>query len=340
MTEQWTSALSFSSFAAPRRADGTPAASDPRHDVEETALHWQSHSSRGGAAGWASLNSLEAAGVQGRGILINRVVEIHGLSGSIGEQLTLAWAAEQDAQRFQDPEIERDPGHLEEILTVQRMAVRALCEMSTHFLLGAAHSLANLVLRVTLCNSLAAEVINAPKKNRKAKGFEPGTDMPSAWPTFSSSPAVELWAQVLPEAAEASGIDGIKKLVSRLTLLQQDPRFRALDERRGMDYHRRRPQSVKHTSPRRGIWSYDKEKKLSTTRMVASAEDAQRDEVLIHQICVDALTCITEAMVDIEPLIAESLSACHLAWRLDDPRTIQGASPTARERRGLRSSKQ
>ncbi|WP_143660256.1 hypothetical protein [Streptomyces sp. t99] len=210
MTEQWTSALSFSSFAAPRRADGTPAASDPRHDVEETALHWQSHSSRGGAAGWASLNSLEAAGVQGRGILINRVVEIHGLSGSIGEQLTLAWAAEQDAQRFQDPEIERDPGHLEEILTVQRMAVRALCEMSTHFLLGAAHSLANLVLRVTLCNSLAAEVINAPKKNRKAKGFEPGTDLPSAWPTFSSSPAIELWAQVLPEAAEASGIDGIK----------------------------------------------------------------------------------------------------------------------------------
>ncbi|OKJ09815.1 hypothetical protein AMK20_20245 [Streptomyces sp. TSRI0261] len=61
--------------------------------------------------------------------------------------------------------------------------------------------------------------------------------------------------------------------------------------------------------------------------MVASAEDAQRDEVLVHQICVDALTCITEAMVDIEPLIAESLSACHLAWRLDEPRAIQRASP-------------
>jgi hypothetical protein len=321
MTEQWTSALSFSSFAAPRRADGTPA-TDPRREVEATAMHWQSHSSRGGAAGWASLHSLEAAGVQGRGILINRVVEIHGLAGSIGEQLTLAWAAEQDAQRFQDPEIERDPGHLEEIQTVQRMAVRALCEMSTHFLLGATHSLANLVLRVTLCNSLAADVINTPKRNRKAQGFEPGTDLPSAWPTFSSSPAVELWAQGLPDAAEASGIESIEKLVSRLLSLQRDHRFRALDERRGLDYHRRRPQSVKHTSPRTGIWSYDKQKKLSTTRMVASAEDAQRDEVLIHQICVDALICITKTMVDIEPLIAESLSACHLAWRLDEPRTV------------------
>ncbi|MFD3908838.1 hypothetical protein ACFXOL_21000 [Streptomyces californicus] len=251
------------------------------------------------------------------------MVEIHGLSGSIGEQLTLAWASEQDAQRFLDPEIERDPGRLEEIETVQRMAVRALCEMSTHFLLGAAHSLANLVLRVTLCNSLAAEVINAPKRNRKAQGYQPGTDLQSAWPTFSSSLAVELWAQVLPDAAEASGIDGIKKLVSRLTLLQQDHRFRALDERRGLDYHRRRPQSVKHTSPRQGIWSYDNEKKLSTIKMVASAEDAQRDEVLVHQICVDALTCITEAMVDIEPLIAESLSACYLAWRLEEPHTVQ-----------------
>ncbi|MEV5013504.1 hypothetical protein ACIGW1_05060 [Streptomyces sp. NPDC053780] len=187
--------------------------------------------------------------------------------------------------------------------------------MSTHFLLGAAHSLANLVLRVALCDPSAARVINEPKKNHKAQGFQPGSDLTMAWPTFSSSLKVELWAQVLPNAAEASDLGPLKKLVARLSLLQQDPRFRALDQRRGMDYHRQRPQSVKHRSPRTGIWSFNEATKTSTTRMVASAADARRDETLVHQICVDALACIGEAMDDLEPLLAESLSPCHLVWR-------------------------
>ncbi|MER7305584.1 hypothetical protein E5082_24970 [Streptomyces griseoluteus] len=263
---------------------------------------------------------LEAADVRGRGPLINRVVEIHGLAGSIGEQLTLAWAAEQDAQRFQDPAIERDPQHLEDIQSAQRMAVRALCEMSTHFLLGAAHSLANLVLRAALCSLSAASVINASKRNRKAKGFEPNTDLWTAWPTFSSSLTVELWAKELPQAAEASGLEPLKHLVARLSMLQQDPRFKALDERRSMDYHRRRPQSLQHTSPHAGVWSYNEATKTSTIKMVASSADARRDETLVHQICVAALTCISEAMDDFEPLLAESLSACHLAWRPTDAR--------------------
>lgn len=281
-------------------------------------MRWQGHSSREASAGWASQTRLEKAGARGRGPLSNRVVEIHGLAGSIGEQLMLAWAAEQDAQRFLDPVIERDPSHLEDIQIVQRMAVRALCEMSTHFLLGAAHSLANLVLRAVLCNPAAASAINA--RYPKAQGFGPGSDLPKAWPTFSSSLTVDLWAQVLPEAAEASGLEPLTKLVARLSLLQQDPRFHALDERRGLNYHRRRPQSVKHTSPRSGIWSYNEETRTSTTRMVASNKDAQRDETLVHQICVDALTCVTTSMDDLEPLLAESLSACHLVWRSADAR--------------------
>ncbi|XMN04782.1 hypothetical protein ACK8N7_01360 [Streptomyces griseobrunneus] len=103
-------------------------------------------------------------------------------------------------------------------------------------------------------------------------------------------------------------------------MLQQDLRFHALDERRGLDYHGRRPQSVKHASPRSGIWSYNEETRTSTTRMVASNKDAQRDETLVHQIGVDALTCVTASMDDLESLLAESLSACHLVWRSADAR--------------------
>ncbi|MFC8015662.1 hypothetical protein [Streptomyces cinereoruber] len=314
MTEQWTSALSFSSFSVPLRPDGTPATTDPRRSIEDLAMRWQSHSGRGATAGWASDAALRKAAVPGPyGALVNRVVEIHGLAGSIGEQLTLAWAAEQDAQRFQSPEIERPTEHLETTLAAQRMAVRALCEMSSHFLLGAVHSLANLVLRVLLCDAQAAAVINAQKVNRPARGFEPASSQRAAWPTFS--PGAELWSRVLPEAAQASGLQPHATLVARLLKLQQDPRFDALDTRRGMDYHRHRPQSLDHRSPSSGIVSTDMATGTSTMRMPIARTDARSDEQVVHCICIDALNCVAEVMDDMEPLLADALSACHLVWR-------------------------
>ncbi|MER5570365.1 hypothetical protein ABT083_29825 [Streptomyces goshikiensis] len=314
MTEQWTSALSFSSFSVPLRPDGTPAATDPRRSIEDIAMRWQSHSSHGATAGWASDAALRKAAAPARyGALVNRVVEIHGVAGSIGEQLTLAWAAEQDAQRFQSPQIERPADHLETTLAAQRMAVRALCEMSTHFLLGAVHSLANLVLRVLLCDAQAAALINAERQNRSAKGFEPASSRKGAWPTFS--PTAELWSRVLPTAARASGLRSHEVLVTRLLSLQQDPRFEALDARRGMDYHRHRPQSLDHRSPSSGIVSTDAATGTSIMRMPSARMDSRSDEQAVHRICTDALTCVSEVLDDMEPLIAEALSACHLAWR-------------------------
>jgi hypothetical protein len=313
MTEQWTSALSFSSFAAPNRPDGTPAGTDRRREVEDIAMRWQSHSSYGLIAGLGSDASLVKAGAfnsDGRQ-MINRVVEIHGVAGSIGEQLTLAWAAEQEVQRFQSPEIDRDVEHVDDIRHAQRMAVRALCEMSTHFLLGATHGLANLILRVLLCNTRAAVKINTFNRN-KAQGFEPGSDLKQAWPTFS--PTGDLWAKVLPAAADESGLKSLKDLVAQLNLLREDARFQALEERRGMDYHRHRPQSLAHTSPRSGIWSTDTEQGISTMTMSAASADVRRDETVVHDICRAALTCVSLSMRDLDPMIGAGLGACHLVW--------------------------
>ncbi|KOG51000.1 hypothetical protein ADK76_37910 [Streptomyces griseoflavus] len=305
--------MSFSSFAAPPTVRGEPAITDKRGDIEDVAMRWQSHSSRGATAAMASVVLLKRSGQTGCGTLINRVVEIHGLAGSIGEQLTLAWAAEQDAQRFQSPDIERDPSRAQDIEFAQRMAVRALCEMSTHFLLGAAHSLANLVLRVVLCNPAAATVINRAKRNRTAEGFQPGSDLKAAWPTFG--PNGKLWTQTVPEAAEYSGLEPLKALVNRLTQLQQDGRFHELEERRGMDYHRHRPQSLDHTSPRSGTWSYDHVNQVSRIAVPAANADARRDETIVHRICVDALDCIATALREAEPLLEPALAASHLSWR-------------------------
>lgn len=276
-------------------------------------MRWQSHSSRGAAAGMASLELLQQSGQSGYGPLLNRVVEIHGLAGSIGEQLSLAWAAEQDAQRFQSPDIERDPHRASDLEFAQCMAVRALCEMSTHFLLGAAHSLANLVLRVVLCHPAAAGVVNAEKRNRAAEGFQPGSDLKAAWPTFA--PRGELWSKTLPEAAERSGLEPLRVLVSRLIQLQQDNRFGVLEERRGTDYHRHRPQSLDHASPRSGIWTFDRDTKVSRIAVPGANSDARRDETIVHRICVDALECVAAFLRDTDPLLAPALAACHLAWR-------------------------
>ncbi|WP_446458964.1 hypothetical protein [Streptomyces rochei] len=313
MTQQWISALSFGSFSPPMTAEGKPAPTDPRKDVEEIAMRWQSHSGKGSAAGMSSVALLREAGVTGYGPLINRVVEVHGLAGSIGEQLTLAWAAEQDAQRWRSSGPGEDPQHPQEVeYAQQRMAVRALYEMSSHFLLGTAHSLANLVLRIMLCHPAAAEVINRDRRVKSAQGFPPGSAAKGAWQTFS--PAGQLWSKTLPQAAERSGLSPLDALVEHLTALQSDPRFVALEARRGMDYHRHRPQSLDQASPAQGTWSYDASSKTSRVALGGVRPDPRSDEAAVHDVCVNALECIADAVHAAEPLIGAGLAACHLDW--------------------------
>ncbi len=97
-------------------------------------------------------------------------MEIHGLAGAIGEQLGLAWTAEQDVQRFVATREGRTPEH-------QRLMQRALAELGGHFVLGGTHSLTNFTLRVLLLNKPAAAHLCASYP--KANGFAPGTAMES-----------------------------------------------------------------------------------------------------------------------------------------------------------------
>lgn len=308
MTQEWHSALLFSSLAPPPTTTGAPAHTDVHREVQDIAMHWQGRSSQDSV--FSSLNRLQQARVPGYGPLLNRIAEIHGLAGSIGEQLTLAWAAEQDAQRWRSPDIEPLPQQQELMEPLRRMAVRALCETSTHFLLGAAHSLANLVLRIALCHPKAAEPIN--EKVPEAAGFAPATENRDAWRTFG--PRTKLWSHTLPAAAKASGQPSLTALITRLTDLQQDQRFHALDERRGTDYHRHRPQSLDHLSPRTDVWSHNKETGISTTAIPGATADSRRDEKAVHTICVNAMHCIAMTMRDLDPLCTAALDELHLTW--------------------------
>ncbi|MEE1751132.1 hypothetical protein [Streptomyces sp. SP18CS02] len=50
-------------------------------------------------------------------------------------------------------------------------------------------------------------------------------------------------------------------------------------------------------------------------KMPIARTDARSGEQVVHRVCTDALTCVAEVMNDMEPLLADALSACHLVWR-------------------------
>lgn len=169
------------------------------------------------------------------------------------------------------------------------------------------------MLRVVLCNPSASAVVNAVKRNRSAAGFQPGSDHKAAWPAFA--PMGELWSQTLPEAAEHGGLKPLRDLVDRLTQLQQDDRFRALEERRGMDYHRHQPQSVDHASPRSGVSSSAPDGMVSRIDIPTAQSDARGGERFVCRICVDALGCVADCVCETEALLVPKLAACDVAWR-------------------------
>lgn len=225
----------------------------------------------------------------------NRLLEIHGLMGAIGEQLGLAWTAEQDAQRLQLTSALRGSD-------VKRMAIRATTELAGHFLLGAAHSLANLVLRLLLLNAAVAEHLIGMRKYRNADGFAPGDDSRDAWPTLNAALLDDL-----TRASAPSDREQLRLLVATISDLHGSSEFQDLDGRRGMDYHRRRPQSVAHTAPRRGVVSTS-EGTTTMTMVSAWLEDDAKHEA-VHAIATAALVSIANTMRRIRELVPAVIRA-------------------------------
>jgi hypothetical protein len=210
---------------------------------------------------------------------MNRLVELHGLMGAIGEQAGLCWSLEQDAQRFALTAGTREAEH-------QRLVLRALAESAGHFLLGAAHSVANLGLRLSLLNPNAAAAIN--KKHPKANGFPPGTNERPAWLTLHEADKI-LWI-----GARVTANKHLVRVSEAIHELESDARFKQLDNRRGMDYHRQRPQSVAHASPKGGTVSTSGG--VTTLRMVAETLDPDADGTVVHHLVVQAMAALKAAM--------------------------------------------
>lgn len=276
---QWNvSALMAKSLTWDRSAFARAPTKHPRRRFENEAVAWQLASQRGG---WAAFRSYvdQSADRRVRRKDPDRIVELHAIMGAIGEQAGLCWGFEQDAQRFDATRGTITEEH-------HRLVLRAISEASGHFLLGVAHSLGNLGLRIALLDLLAGPAVKAAKPKAD---FTPGSDDKRAWLSLSVS------NDILAKASNGSANVPLTRISAAVSGLAAHPRYVALDSRRGMDYHRLRPQSVPHASPRRGV----SQEGDGVMRIVLPGPvlDPEADADRVYQLLVEAMEAVRQAMV-------------------------------------------
>jgi hypothetical protein len=95
--------------------------------------------------------------------------------------------------------------------------------------------------------------------------------------------------------------------VDHIAALRQRPGFLDLEARRGMDYHRRRPQSVEHTSPRREAVI----RIGNVTRFTDFAEqlEPEADADRVHALVVEAMEALRVAMRDVRRTMPRAIRA-------------------------------
>ena len=276
----------------------------PRQRVLKTAMDWQQHSFSGS---WSeSISATSYPGKPGTW-KPGRVNELAGLMGSAGEQLCLAWTADQDAQRWG-----RGGNRISRLH--KRMAIRALAEMSSYFSLGAANTLANIILRVLILDERAIAPFRWARVFSPVS-YKPGSASRSEWISFPGN-IVQNLEQAVP-AISSDRCIGVRRrdvaerrcrnLVGVLKGLEGDKRFIELAERRGMDYHRHRPQSLDSGSPRGGVWALDPKYRAIDVGGVYPDPDYNEREV--RRIAADGLEAVATAMNRARPLIIRATSA-------------------------------
>lgn len=293
--------------------------------VSRRSVRWQAWSSRGS---WATLTAVVAQKPGYRAASadeLNRLLEIQGLGGAIGEQLGLAWIAEQDAQRIAMNRAGRGEEH-------QRMLHRAMAELAAYYTLGTFHSLGNLGVRAMLFDAAAASDI--AKVWKKAAGFPPDSEDRHHWLTFGFKFANDLARS--PVGHSNTYVQQIKDV---LVDLAGNPAFDALDNRRGMDFHRRRPQSVAHSAPSTGLSTVGADG--FHLDIVAATLAPEADAREVHRVSLEAMLAVTTAMTQLDKLIPKLIRSVGIQYAnpsrpakkageaVDSPQPAPPTSPNA-----------
>ncbi|GAA1795121.1 hypothetical protein GCM10009682_16060 [Luedemannella flava] len=267
-----TAAMAVKTFAVPPD-DPAWQQSHTREAVLDTALEWQK---RGVLASFVEVKATSMFGV-GK----NLAHELVGCVAAAGEQLGLAWTSEQDSERWRGSSASgRD------------MTMRALADIRAHFSLGAAHGMANATLRTLLLSKIPGDAVVAADKSKQIKRNPAFSSDRAAWPTFNARLVTALEAGV-----SASGQQSVADLVKCLRDLRDDSRFQALEDRRGMDYHRWRPQSLPagRGVPQSTLWTVA----VDTASIGIGGDypaDPLADAEIVSGVATDGMDAVAEAM--------------------------------------------
>ena len=97
-----------------------------------------------------------------------------------------------------------------------------------------------------------------------------------------------------------------------------DQRYVALDSRRGMDYHRLRPQSVPHASPKGGVSRAGDG--FVTIDLPGPVLDPEADADRVYELLIEAVEAVRQTMVAIGNDLAKAVRAAGLWYHEPPPR--------------------
>ncbi|QDZ14171.1 hypothetical protein [Humibacter ginsenosidimutans] len=185
--------------------------------VTETALTWQE---LGGEASFQEMSAVANRAEPGR------VFTLFGRIASAGEQLGIAGTAYRDARAWvAQPSSDDRIG----------LPARALAEISGYYAISTGHGLVNVAARLLALETRSRAML--ARSQPRSKGFPPFDERFDHWLAFNTSSVSSL-----EEAAEHHM--EARQLAHLLRTLIDDERWAKLVDRRNVDFHRWRPQSV------------------------------------------------------------------------------------------------
>jgi hypothetical protein len=217
--EQSTSSELRASGLVPRRLGAPKVQPWPKdlHAIARLSIDWQS---RAASARFWEMGPTRSP---------NRMYEVAGLMGSLGEQLGLSCSADNEFQSW-DLEIDDVVDPLE-----KEMAKRALAETMLHYVFAAGNSFFNLCCRLVALDG----AVRPELKRTMHSVFPPFSKSRGDWKSFSEGAVAAL-----EKVANTSAVVGIADAVGVATTLVRSAGWRALDEERAEGFHRWRLQSV------------------------------------------------------------------------------------------------
>ncbi len=241
--------------------------------VVEQALEWQQ------TAGHAEFWEMGAAA---QGADEDRVYALAGRIASAGEQLALAHAGAVEVALWQElrGDSKPDPAH--------EVSMRGMAEAQCLFVMGTGHALANVAVRALALNpSLRSELVKEFQRGGSSPTFAPFSRDRIDWVTLNAGTCKTVRA-----VAQSCGTQEVIWLIEPVVQFEAGRSWRDLEERRGEDFHRWRPQTHGIDGvPRSSPWSRD-----GRTRALGLGHSTYEEA---RGLADEAARLASEAMIDL-----------------------------------------